>query len=283
MTHQTKQEKTRRIVIYVVLIFFALLAIFPVTILISRSFFTTDEITPIGAGFFPKEFTWSSYADAFGDPVLFSGIKNTLIICLCAVIGVPLTAFMTAYAFAKIQFIGKNFWFTLGLCTIMIPGILLLLPVYKIFVDIGWYDTLLPLTVPSFFGGGIMNAFLIMQFLRGLPRDMYEAAEIDGAGEFRKMFQLSLPLVKPVIAYVAVTAFISSWNDIMRPLLYLQSEENYTINLFIYEKYLVTTDYYESAPNVQMAIGVVLMLPMVAVFIAFQKQLIEGIQLTGNK
>lgn len=279
----TKSGVAVRAVIYVILTIFAFLALFPVFILVSRSFFTTSEITSVGAGIFPNDFSFSSYTDAFADPVLFSGIKNTLLICLCSVVGVPLTAFMTAYAFTKVPFFGRKFWFTAGLCTIMIPGILLLLPVYKIFVDIGWFDTLLPLTIPSFFGGGIMNIFLIMQFLRGLPRDMYEAAEIDGAGTLRKMFQLSLPLIKPVIAYVAVTAFISSWNDIMRPLLYIQSEELYTINRFIYEKYLVTQDIYESAPNVQMAIGVVLMIPMVAIFIAFQKQLIEGIQLTGNK
>lgn len=272
-----------RTVIYVILTIFAVLAIFPVFILISRSFFSTSEITTIGAGLFPKEFTFSSYKDAFADPVMFSGLKNTLLICLCAVIGVPLTAFMTAYVFTKIDFIGRKFWFTLGLCTIMIPGILILLPVYKIFVDMQWYDTLLPLTVPSFFGGGIMNVFLIMQFLRGLSKDMFEAAEIDGAGTARKMFQLALPLIKPVIAYVAVTAFIASWNDIMRPLLYVDSEECYTVNRFIYEKYLITRDIYESAPNVQMAIGVVLMLPMIAIFIAFQNQLIEGIQLAGNK
>ena len=279
----TKSGVAVRAVIYVILTIFAFLALFPVFILVSRSFFTTSEITSVGAGIFPNDFSFSSYTDAFADPVLFSGIKNTLLICLCSVVGVPLTAFMTAYAFTKVPFFGRKFRFTAGLCTIMIPGILLLLPVYKIFVDIGWFDTLLPLTIPSFFGGGIMNIFLIMQFLRGLPRDMYEAAEIDGAGTLRKMFQLSLPLIKPVIAYVAVTAFISSWNDIMRPLLYIQSEELYTINRFIYEKYLVTQDIYESAPNVQMAIGVVLMIPMVAIFIAFQKQLIEGIQLTGNK
>lgn len=283
MTKVTKKEAAIKVVGYTLLVVFAALALFPVLILVSRSFFTTTEITSIGAGLFPKDFTWDSYKDAFSDPVMLGGIKNTLIICLCAIIGVPLTAFMTAYAFTRIQFFGKKFWFTLGLCTIMIPGILLLLPVYKIFVDIGWYDTLLPLTIPSFFGGGIMNVFLIMQFLRGLPRDMYEAADIDGAGVLRKMFQLSLPHIKPVIAYVAVTAFIASWNDIMRPLLYIQSEANYTINRYIYENYLMTKDFYESAPNVQMAIGVVLMLPMVAIFIAFQKQLIEGIQLTGNK
>lgn len=278
-----KTSKTARIFIYVLLIFFSLLAIFPVVILVSRSFFSTSEITSIGAGLFPKEFTLSSYTDAFKDPVFLNGVRNTLIVCISATVGVPLTAFMTAYAFTKIKFFGRKFWFTLGLCTMMIPSILLLLPVYKIFVDIGWYDTLLPLVVPNFFGGGIMNVFLIMQFLRGLPREMHEAAEIDGAGTLRQMLQISLPNVKPVIAYVGVTAFIAAWNDNMRPLLYIQSEENYTINRFIFEKYLVTQDVFASAPNEQMAIGVALMIPMVIIFILFQKQLIDGIQFTGSK
>ena len=165
----------------------------------------------------------------------------------------------------------------------MLPNILLLLPVYSIFVDLGWTNTLLPLTVPSFFGGGIMNIFLIIQFIRGIPKEMYEAADIDGAGTFRKMFQLTLPLIKPVISYVAVTAFISAWNDIMRPLMYNDLPEYYTINQYIYVNYLGQSAAVDALPNVQMALGVILMIPMIIVFIIFQKQLIEGIQLTGNK
>ena len=112
---------------------------------------------------------------------------------------------------------------------------------------------------------------------------MYEAADIDGAGTFRKMFQLTLPLIKPVISYVAVTAFISAWNDIMRPLMYNDLPEYYTINQYIYVNYLGQSAAVDALPNVQMALGVILMIPMIIVFIIFQKQLIEGIQLTGNK
>lgn len=278
-----KLSKTERVFIYVILVFFSVLAIFPAFILLSRSFFSLDEITSMGAGLFAKNFTLEAYVQAFTDEGFLIGLKNTLITCLCAVIGVPLTAFMAAYAFSKIKFFGSKFLFTLGLCTIMIPNILLLLPVYSIFVDLGWTNTLLPLTVPSFFGGGIMNIFLIIQFIRGIPKEMYEAADIDGAGTFRKMFQLTLPLIKPVISYVAVTAFISAWNDIMRPLMYNDLPEYYTINQYIYVNYLGQSAAVDALPNVQMALGVILMIPMIIVFIIFQKQLIEGIQLTGNK
>lgn len=272
-----------RILIYVILIFFSLLAIFPPFVLLSRSFFSLDEITSMGAGLFAKNFTLEAYKLAVTDNGFLTGLRNTLITCVCAVVGIPLTAFMSAYAFSKVKFFGSKFWFTLGLCTIMIPNILLLLPVYSIFVDLGWTNTLLPLTVPSFFGGGIMNIFLIIQFIRGVPKEMYEAADLDGAGTLRKMFQLTLPLIKPVIFYVAVTALIGSWNDIMRPLMYNDLPECYTINQYIYVQYLGQSAAVDALPNVQMALGVILMIPMIIVFIFFQKQLIEGIQLTGNK
>ncbi len=278
-----KLSLSRKIATYAILVFFSLLAAFPIFIMVSRSFFTTKEIVGLGVGIFPKNPTASNYVEAFKDTTFIQGLKNTLLMCACNVVGVPLTAFMSAYAFTKVKFIGRQFWFTLGLCTMMIPGILLLLPVFKIFVDIGWYDTMLPLTVPSFFGGGIMNIFLIMMFIRGIPKEMFEASELDGANAFVKMFYLTMPLIKTVVIYVAVTAFFGAWNDFMRPLLYVQSERNYTINLFLYVKYLTTKNKLDSAPNMQMTYGVILMLPMLIVFIIFQKQLIEGIQLGALK
>ncbi len=277
-----KVSVPRKIVTYTILVFFSLLAAFPIFVMVSRSFFKQEEIIGLGVGIFPRDPTTENYVMAFKDSEFIQGLKNTLLMCACNVIGVPLTAFMSAYAFTKIKFVGRQFWFTLGLCTMMIPGILLLLPVYKIFVDINWYDTMLPLTVTSFFGGGIMNIFLIMMFIRGIPKEMYEAIEIDGANTFIKMFYLTLPLVKTVVIYVAVTAFFGAWNDFMRPLMYVSSTENYPMNLFLYVKYM-KSESLDPKPNMQMAYGVILMLPMLIVFILFQKQLIEGIQLGSTK
>ena len=130
--------KIKTILIHLAYILPTIIFIFPVFILITRSFFTTSEITSTDAGLFPKEFNLiGTYRDVFSNTGFLSGLKNTLIIVLCNVVGVPLTAFMAAYAFVKIPFAGKKLIFTVGLGTIMIPSILLLLPVYKIFVDIG--------------------------------------------------------------------------------------------------------------------------------------------------
>lgn len=278
-----KMKFWEKAIVYIILIFFSLLATVPALVLVSRSFFSIDEITSLGVGLFPNSPTLDAYVKAFTDEGFLNALKNTLITCACAVVGVPLTAFMAAYAFTRIKFFGRNFWFVLGLGTIMIPSILLLIPVYSIFVDLGWTNTLLPLTVTYFFGGGIMNIFLIMQFIRGIPKDMYEAAEIDGAGTLRKMFRLTLPLVKPVVAYASVTAFIGAWNDIMRPLMYNDLSEYYTVNQYIYITYLGQSASMDALPNVQMALGVILMIPMLIIFVIFQKQLIEGIQLSGEK
>lgn len=281
-------KKNRRILMtalkYIVYTIPTVIFIFPVFVLITRSFFTTEEITQIGTGLFPKQFNLvGTYTEVFQTPGFLIGLKNTFIVVLCNIIGVPLTAFMAAYAFTKVPFVGRKLIFMVALGTIMIPSILLLLPVYKIFVDIGWFDTLLPLTIPAFFGGGIMNIFMIMQFIRGIPVELDEASKIDGANLVQRMFLITLPLIKPIIFYVAIMAFMTAWNDLMGPLLYIQSEEFYTVNMFIFREYLSTDNVMYSRPNVQMGIGVVLMIPMLIIFMFYQNALIEGVTFSGLK
>lgn len=281
-------KKNRRILMtalkYIVYTIPTVIFIFPVFVLITRSFFTTEEITQIGTGLFPKQFNLvGTYTEVFQTPGFLIGLKNTFIVVLCNIIGVPLTAFMAAYAFTKVPFVGRKLIFTVALGTIMIPSILLLLPVYKIFVDIGWFDTLLPLTIPAFFGGGIMNIFMIMQFIRGIPVELDEASKIDGANLVQRMFLITLPLIKPIIFYVAIMAFMTAWNDLMGPLLYIQSEGFYTVNMFIFREYLSTDNVMYSRPNVQMGIGVVLMIPMLIIFMFYQNALIEGVTFSGLK
>lgn len=280
---RAKKNNIKTCLVYIGYILPLFIFLLPVFLLISRSFFSTKEITQIGAGMFPKEFYPQTYLDVLQNTEFINGLKNTLIIVVCNVIGIPLTAFMSAYAFTKVKFYGRKLIFTIALGTMMIPGILLMLPVYKIFVEIGWYDTMLPLTIPCFFGGGIVNIFMIMQFIRGLPKELDEAAYLDGAGILQKMFLVTLPNVKAIIMYLAVNAFFGAWNDIMGPLLYVQSEENYTVNLFIYRTYLTTENVLKTKPNEQMAIGVLLMLPMVIVFMFYQKTMIEGMSFAGLK
>ncbi len=273
----------KNILIYVAYSIPALLFIFPVLLLISRSFFSTQEITSIGAGVFPKQFYPQTYSDVLENAEFVRGLKNTLIVVVCNVIGTPLTAFMAAFAFTKVKFSGRGFIFKVALGTIMLPGILLQLPVYRIFTQLNWTDSLLPLTVPCFFGGGIMNIFMIMQFIRGIPKEMDEAAILDGTNILQRMFFITLPNIKAIIMFLAVGSFFGAWNDIMGPLMYITSDEHYTVNLYIYYTYLTTEIAMETRPNEQMAIGVILMLPMIIVFMFYQNTMIEGFSFAGIK
>ena len=268
---------------YILLSIPCLIFLFPVFILITRSFFSNSELTTIGAGLFSKNPTFNNYFEAFSNKELLNGLKNSLIICACNVIGAPLTAFMAAYAFTKVKFKGRKQMFMFGLGTVMIPGVLLQLPCYKIFVDLGWYDTLLPLTIPCFFGGGILNIFMIMQFIRSVPKEVYEAATLDGANTLQKLFGITLPIIKPIIVFMMVSAFFGAWTDLTGPLLYVQSQENYTITLYIYEAYLCVEEAEAMRPATQMAIGVLLMIPMVLVYIRYQNELINGLKFGAVK
>ena len=161
----------------------------------------------------------------------------------------------------------------------MIPGILLMIPVYQIFWKMGWTNTILPLTMPCFFGGGILNIFMIMQFIRSIPKEIDEAAILDGANLPTRMFRLTLPLIKPIIIYLMVASFFGAWNDFAGPLMYIKSTapESFTLNLYIYYEYLSETSLVTMRPNVQMVFGVLMMIPMFVIFVIFQKHLVAGL------
>ena len=272
-----------RIVRWVVALLLACFFLLPFVIMLCRSVFTTTESLSAGAGLLPRNgYHFRSYLEAF-DAEFLQYLGNTVIVVLCNIVGKPLTAAMAAYAFTKVKFRGRKLIFNVAMCTIMLPSILTMIPVYKIFVDIGWVDTLFPLTVPAFFGGGFLNIFLIMQFIRSLPKDMDEAAIIDGAGVVTLMFRITFPLVMPVIALVAVQSFFGAWNDFIGPLMYINNESLYTLSVGIYNKFFTNAIAADSMPNVQMATGVIVMIPPIIVFMLFQKQLIEGVTFSGIK
>lgn len=278
-----KGKIIRKIISYFFLVLFSFFFLAPLIIMIMRSFFTTTESLKIGVGLVPTDgWYFGSYKDAL-DASFLNYFSNTVIVILANVIGTPLTAAMAAYAFTKVKFKGRKIVFGAAMCTVMLPSILTMIPVYKIFVDIGWTNTLLPITVPAFFGGGFLNIFLIMQFIRSLPKELDEAAVIDGAGTLRIMFNIIFPLIMPVILLVAAQSFFFAWNDFMGPLMYITDERLLTIPVGIYNKFFTATTPLESMPNVQMATGVLILIPPIIVFMCFQKQLIEGVAFSGLK
>lgn len=265
------------ILLCILLIFFA----FPFFSMLSISLMTDAEIN-----FIPK--LWSS------SPSLASYTKvinaktiiwflNTVIIIVANLIGAPMSAALCSFGFSKLRFKGKDLCFAIVLGTLMLPGITMQVPLFVMFSKFGWIGTWYPLIVPAFFGGGAMNIFLMCQFMRGIPNQINEAAKIDGANKFRIFYNIIFPLCKPIITYVAVTVFLGVWNDFQGPLMYLASaERNYTIALGLYNTFNDSM-YTGNFSNIKMAAGVLMMLPCLVIFIIFQRQLIDGIVLSGIK
>ena len=276
----------KKAVIYAVLIFFSLFFLFPFAFMFFKS--VMGDLESVGmpyVRFLPSEWHFENYASVF-DASFLRFFRNTMIVVVCNMIGVPLAACLCAYGFARGRFRGKNFWFLMVLATVMLPGAVTQVPIYILFKSMGMTGTLLPLIVPNLFGGGALNIFLVRQFVRSLPKELDEAAVIDGASRPRIFFTVILPLLKPIIIYIMVNTFMTSSRAFDSALVYIgntaSSREWQTLALGIYYKYLIrgSTDVY---PNLQMATGVIMVLPVAVLFLIFQRQLIDGVVLSGVK
>ena len=276
----------KKAVIYAVLIFFSLFFLFPFAFMFFKS--VMGDLESVGmpyVRFLPSEWHFENYASVF-DASFLRFFRNTMIVVVCNMIGVPLAACLCAYGFARGRFRGKNFWFLMVLATVMLPGAVTQVPIYILFKSMGMTGTLLPLIVPNLFGGGALNIFLVRQFVRSLPKELDEAAVIDGASRPRIFFTVILPLLKPIIIYIMVNTFMTSWRDFDSALVYIgntaSSREWQTLALGIYYKYLIrgSTDVY---PNLQMATGVIMVLPVAVLFLILQRPRIDGVVLSGVK
>ncbi len=278
-----KTRKTVKLIVkYFFLVLFSLFFLFPFFVMATRSIMSNSDVLHRNPVYiFPTEICWDNFMRGW-DASMLGYLKNTLIVELCQVIGVPLTASLCAFGFSRVKFRFREALFAVVLSTMMLPGICTQIPLYVTYVKIGWINTLLPFTVTAFFGGGAMNIFLIRQFMRGIPIEMDEAAKLDGANAFRIYWNIILPLCMPVITLIMVQTFMGNWNDFMGPLLYLRDERVYTLAIGIYARFsgASTSDSYA---NVQMAVGIVMMIPCAIVFFVFQKQLIDGIQIGAVK
>ncbi|MBC8065834.1 MAG: carbohydrate ABC transporter permease, partial [Chlorobia bacterium] len=188
-----------------------------------------------------------------------------------------LSSSIVAYGFARFQFKGRNFLFGLLLATMMLPHQVTMIPVFMIWRELGAIDTFYPLLIPSIFGGGAFNIFLMRQFFQTIPREFDEAAMLDGAGFFRIWWRILLPLSGPVVATVAVLSFIGHWDDFNGPLIYLNSPEKYTVSLGL----RMFQDSYGSETNQLMAASLIHILPMIVLFFCAQRYFMKGINLSG--
>ncbi len=209
---------------------------------------------------------------------LYSYIRNSVFLVLMNVIGSILGSSLVAFAFARLQWPGRDFCFSLVLATIMIPAQVTMAPVFLIFKHMGWYNTLLPLWVPSFFGSAFA-IFLLRQFMRSIPADLEDSAKIDGCGYVGIYWRIILPLIKPALATIGIFTFMGVWNDFMGPLIYLSDQELYPLSLGLFALQAFQMLNY----GLLMAAAVLMTLPIIALFFAAQRQFIQGITLTGMK
>jgi multiple sugar transport system permease protein len=262
-----------------VLILICVIYILPFLWMIGTSLKPDNELLIFPPKIFPSKPDWSNYKKALNKFPFWIYLKNTVVITVGNLIGTLLTAPLVAYGFSKIKWKGRDFFFILMMSTVMLPGVVTMVPVFLIFRNLGWLNTFLPLIVPAFLGGGAMNVFLIRQFFNSIPDDLIEAAKLDGANEFTIYFKIMLPLSKPVLALISLFTFLGSWNNYMGPLLYITDEMKYPLALGM----PMFMNRYGTYWNQAMAAATLTLIPTIIFFLFAQKYLIEGIKISGLK
>ncbi|MCG3125451.1 MAG: L-arabinose transport system permease protein AraQ [Phycisphaerae bacterium] len=214
---------------------------------------------------------WVGFADA---------LSNTIVITTLCVVGQVLSCSLCGYAFARLRFRGRDTLFVIMIATMMLPQQVTMIPLFLLFRTLGWVDTIWPLVVPAFFGTPFF-IFMFRQFFAQIPEALVEAARIDGCGHAGVWWRIMLPLCKPVIAITAVFTFISTWNDFLGPLIYLQSEEKMTLAVALNQFQNQYGDF--SDMNLLMAASIVTMIPCIVLFFVAQRQFVSGLTLGAVK
>lgn len=269
--------KQKNFSIYLLLIAGVILTIGPFLWLILTSFKTYEETIAYPPVFFPKVLQWVNYSIVVNKFPFFYFYANTVIVCTIVTLGQLFISSLAAFSFARLNFPGRDIIFLLVLSLLMIPGQVFLIPHYNIMVNLKLTDTLLALALPRFFS--VFGVFLMRQFFLGIPKELDEAAKIDGSGYFQIFWVIILPLAKPGIISLSILTVLGTWRDLMWPIIVNSSLKKMTLSPGI--SYLIGehTTYYEQV----MAGAVISVVPMIIVYIIFQKQFIEGIASSGIK
>ena len=267
----------RRVLLYIVLILIAVIMVVPFLWMLSTSLKTQYDAVKIPPVWLPDPPRWENYVKLFTEQPMFQFMLNTIKIVFFVVLGQLFFSSLAAYSFARISFKGRNVVFFFYIATLMVPGQVTMIPTYLMFAKAGLTDNHLALILPAFFSA--FGVFLLRQFFMSLPRELEEAAEIDGCNPFMTYWRIMLPLVVPAMLTLGVFTLMNTWNDYMGPLIYLSSPEKYTMTLGIaYFKGVYTTQW-----NLVMAGSIVSVVPILIAYLCAQKYFIEGIAFSGVK
>jgi multiple sugar transport system permease protein len=273
------QQWGTKVALYVVLTATSIVALYPLVWMISASIRPEAEIFS-DPGLIPSSLTFDNYARGWdGVGVSFGRyLVNSIIVSALAVVGNALSCSLAAYAFARLRFRLRRLAFAVMLGTIMLPPHVTLVPQYILFNKIGWVNTYLPLTAPHFFAVSAFFIFLMVQFIRGIPTELDEAARIDGASHLRIFWSVIFPLLRPALVTTVIFSFIWTYNDFFTQLIYLNDVGLYTVPLGL-RSFLDATG--ESAWGAMLAMSTLALLPLLVIFVVFQRMIVQGIATTG--
>ena len=270
-----------KLMAYVLLTLGGLVMFLPLVWLVSSSLKSPADIFVMPPRWIPDPPQWSNYREVMQQLPFLRYLINTLIITGLVLVGQTLSASVSAFAFARLRWPGRDVIFAVLIATMMVPYTVTMIPTFILFRNFGWLDTFLPLTVPAFFGGSAFFVFLLRQFFRTIPMDLDESARLDGASSFRILWDIILPNSRPALAVVMIFSFMATWNDFFGPLIYLQSADNRTLALGLMS--LQGLAWGRDMTHLVMAVSVIMVAPVIVLFFFAQRTFIQGIVLTGIK
>jgi len=277
-----KVERVRSVLFHTCVVAVLAVVLYPALWMLMSSLKPTADIVG-NVSLWPEGASLDNFAKALqgiGGVSFWTFFVNSMILAVASVVGIALSASVSAYAFARIQFAGRSVWFALMIGSLLLPIHVVIIPQYIIFNNLGLVNTFVPLLLGKFLAAEAFFVFLMVQFMRNLPRELDEAARIDGAGHVRIFISIMLPLMKPALVTCSIFAFIWSWNDFLGPLLYLKDPSLYSlpIALRLFVDQTSTSDY-----GAQMAMAVLALIPVLLFFLIFQRYLVEGVATQGLK
>lgn len=273
------KSQLQTIIVYSLLIAVSAILTLPFLWMVSASLKGSEEIFAIPPTWIPEEIHWGNYAEVFDRMPFLLYLRNTAFITVLTILGTVLSSSLVAYSFACLRWPGRDLIFLFVIATMMIPLHVIMIPLFVIFKELHWLNTYKPLIVPAFLGGGAFNIFLLRQFFLGIPKDLFDAARIDGCSELRIYWKIALPLARPALVTVAVLTFMFAWNDFLGPLIYLSDQTKNTLALGL----SLFVGQHGTEWATLMAASILMMIPMILIFFFFQRYFIRGFFMSGMK
>jgi len=277
-----KMKKPKWWIYHILVGGFALLMLYPVIWLLMSSFKPSETIFVTAKSLIPDPWILTNFSqgwEGIGGNSFGVFIKNTVVLVILTMIGQVISSAFIAFGFARLEFVGKNFWFAIMMVTLMLPYEVVMIPQYIIFSKLGWLDSIKPIAVPAYFGHPFF-IFLLVQFIRTIPRELDEAATIDGCSTFKIFYKIILPLIRPALATAAIFSFYWTWDNLLGPVLYLNSPDKYTVSMALN---MFLSNETVSNWGAMFAMSIVTLIPVFVVFFLFQRHVVEGISTSGLK